>query len=295
MLRTGEGAGLDAKKELLVSRGSLLSQGGKDPAVISLLRYWLKLAQALKDEEAACALRFQLLTLRRWREGDAVLEAIRRFPSPRFDSMREQLYEEWKELIDRASLESFSGNKEERQPTWVHSLVDAARAGANGTLALKNAVFRWMDEMGETQESLQRELRSLEVLTLDLDLDSRLSTISTVLNRILDRGKQGDRRLTETRRAWLGRSGASELFPRVMQFWKQNAYRLVPDPEKSCGNYTDCAEWLAVVRDLDRPSCDRILQEWKLKQSPQKKSLEGPRESESQPPFKIIRSWAMLS
>jgi hypothetical protein len=265
MLHTGDGAGLDSKKELLVSRGSLLSQGEKSHEVISLLTHWLKLAQALKDEEAACALRFQLLTLRRWREGDAVLEAIRRFPSPRFDSMREQLYEEWKKLIDRASLESFSGSKEKRQPTWVHSLVDAARAGANGTVVLKNAVFRWMDEMGKTQESLQRELPSLEVLTLDLDLDSRLCTISTVLKRILDRREQGDRRLTETRRAWLRRLGASEVFPRVMQFWKQNAYRLVPDPEKGCGNYTDCAEWLAVVRDLDQPSCNRILQEWKLK------------------------------
>ena len=50
----------------------------------------------------------------------------------------------------------------------------------------------------------------------------------------------------------------------MIQFWKRSATRLVPDPEHSAGNYDDCAEWLAVLRDFDPRSCEKILQEWTL-------------------------------
>ena len=49
----------------------------------------------------------------------------------------------------------------------------------------------------------------------------------------------------------------------VLEFWKRNAASLVPDPAQTRGSsYTDCAEWLAVVHELDRQAYIRILQDW---------------------------------
>jgi hypothetical protein len=99
---------------------------------------------------------------------------------------------------------------------------------------------------------------------LDLDFGSELKKASPALQRLLSRQREGDRRLAAMRRTWLKRLRAGELLPDVIQFWKRNAVRLVPDPEHSAGNYDDCAEWLAVLRDFDPLSCDKILREWTL-------------------------------
>jgi hypothetical protein len=85
------------------------------------------------------------------------------------------------------------------------------------------------------------------------------------LKRLLKDYEAGNHLLTETRRTWLQRLDASGIFAKVLQFWTRNAYRLVPEPENTSLNYEDCAEWLAVVRDLDPPSCEKILQGWKLR------------------------------
>jgi hypothetical protein len=265
MLRMENGASLDPKKELLVCRRSLTYPGEKNPAIISLFSHWLKLAQILKDEETACALKFQLLTLRRWRDGDAVLEALRRFPSPKFDNVRERLFEQWKKVIVEHSVQATLYNDTKRKSTWVHILVDAARAASDGRALLERGIASWMEDLDTSRKSLLQVLPALAVLTLDLDLEDQLSKISSMLKEVLSKFACEDRLLAETRRAWLERLGASDLFPRVMQFWKLHAYRLVPEPENTSGNYEDCAKWLAVVRDLKPSSCEGILQEWKLK------------------------------
>jgi len=61
-------------------------------------------------------------------------------------------------------------------------------------------------------------------------------------------------------------AGTCYLLPEVMEFWKRNAALLVPDPAHAGGSdYTACAEWLAVVLDLDPPTYTRILQDWSVR------------------------------
>jgi hypothetical protein len=265
MLRAREGEHWDPRGELLIRHRSLSLEGEKDPAVISLLSHWLKLAQAVGNEEQVCALKLQLVVLRRWTNGDAILEALRRVPSPRFDHIRERLYQEWRSLIAERSVEPPLEDAAGRESAWVRGLVDAARAGADGSELLRRVILRWLEEIGKTRESLQQGLGGLAVLTLDLDFDLQLKSNSPVLKRLLSGHEVGDRRVAETRRGWLRHLDASALFPELMEIWKRNAARLVPEPEHSVGDYDDCAEWLAVVRDLDASSCERILQEWKPK------------------------------
>lgn len=265
MLRGGEGERWDPRGELLIRHRSFPYEGEKDPAVLSLLKHWLNLAQAVEDKETACALELQLAILLHGTEGDVILEALRRVPSPGFDCLRERIYEEWRSLIAEQSVPPPLDGPAGRPSTWVHGLVDAARASAGGSALLRRVISRWLEEIGNTRESLRRGLNALSVLTLDLDFDSQLKTRSPALTRLLSQHREGDRRLTATRRTWLKRLGATGLLPDVIQFWERNAIHLVPEPEHSAGNYDDCAEWLAVVRDFDPSSCEKILQEWKLK------------------------------
>jgi hypothetical protein len=205
----------------------------------------------------------QLAIVRDWTDGDAILQALHRVP-PGFDAMGERIFGDWRSLIAVRSVESAMDEFAESDHGWIQGLVDATCAGTEGPAVFRRVVLGWLDQTGKTRTSLHRGFKSLAVLTLDLDYGSELKKASPALQRLLSREREGDRRLAGLRRTWLKRLGAGELLPKVIQFWKHNAAQLVPDPEHSAGDYQDCAEWLAVLRDFDPFLCEKILGQWKL-------------------------------
>jgi len=263
MLRMTEGKAWDPRKELILTERSFPYDGEKDRAIPALLKRWNKAARAIGDNETACSLELQLAILCDWTDGDAVLQALHRVP-PGFDAIRERIYEDWRSLIAMWSVESAMDEFTESEHGWIHGLIDATRAGTKGPTMLRRVLLRWLDETGKTRTSLRRGFKSLMVLTLDLDSGSELKKASPALQRLLSREPEGDRRVTALRRIWLKRLRAGELLPEVIQFWKRNAAQLVPDPEHSAGDYQDCAEWLAVLRDFDPLASKKILEQWKL-------------------------------
>jgi hypothetical protein len=263
MLRMTEGKAWDPRKGLIVTESSFPYDGEKDRAIPGLLKRWNKAARAVGDNETACALELQLAILRDWTDGDAVLQALHRVP-PSFDAIGERIYEDWRSLIATWSVESAMDEFTESEHRWIHGLIDATRAGTKGPAMFRRVLLRCLDETGKTRTSLRRGFKSLAVLTLDLNSGSELKKASPTLQRLLSREPEGDRRVTALRRIWLKRLRASELLPEVIQFWKRNAAQLVPDPEHSAGDYQDCAEWLAVLRDIDPYACKKIVEQWKL-------------------------------
>jgi len=264
MLRNEEGERWDPRCALLIRNRPLYLEGEKR-AMISLLGHWLKLALALGNEEQVWALKLQLVVLRRWTDGEAVLEALRRVPSPGFDSIRERLFEEWRLLIAQDSIGNILTDDAGHKPSWVPGLVDAARAGIAGPVLLRGVIRGWLEEIAKTDKSLQRAFGLLAVLTLDLDCDSKLAATLPMLKQLLSKYEGGNRSVTATRRGWLKRLEGNKLFPELIEFWRRNAARLVPEPEYSAGDYSDCANWLAALHTLDSASYRKILGAWKLK------------------------------
>jgi len=263
MLRMTEGKAWDPRKGLILTESSFPYDGEKDRAIPGLLKRWNKAARAVGDNETACALELQLAILRDWTDGDAVLQALHHVP-PCLDAIGERIYEDWRSLIAMWSVESAMDEFTGSERGWIHGLVDATRVGTKGPAMFRRVLLRWLDETGKTRTSLRRGFKSLVVLTLDLDSGSELKKASPALQRLLSREPEGDRRVTALRRAWLKRLRAGEQLPEVIQFWKRNAARLVPDPEHSAGDYRDCAEWLAVLRDIDPLACKMIVEQWKV-------------------------------
>jgi hypothetical protein len=264
MLRNKEGECWDPGSELLIRNRSLYWEDEKE-AVISILGHWLKVALALGSEEQVWALKLQLVVLRRWTDGEAILEGLRHVPSPRFDSIRERLYEEWRSLIAEHSAGVLRTDAPGPKSSWVHGLVDAARAGAGGPVLLRGVIHGWLEEIAKTDASLQQAFGPLAVLTMDLERDSQLAVSFPMLKRLLSKHGGGNPGVTATRRGWLGRLGGNKLFPELIEFWKRNAARLVPEPEHSAGDYSDCADWLAALHTLDSASYRKILEAWKVK------------------------------
>lgn len=263
LLRLKTGEAWDPRETLLISHPALRYWRDRPAGVFRLLESWRKVATGLDQEEMACALELQVAVGQRWGDGDAVLEAFRRVPLPRFASLCDRLFSDWRSLVVEGTLGRESDGHEPPGSVWVHALVDAARGGADGAPSFRRAVRQWLDEARRAPTALQRSRGALGTLTLDLDLGSSLRRTSPTLHRLLSTRWQGEPAVGVSRRRWVERLGVADLFPEVVEFWRRHAASLVPDPANATGsNYDDCAEWLAVVFELDPAAYQRVVRGW---------------------------------
>jgi len=263
LLRLETGKTWDPRQTLLISRPVLRYWSDSHADAFRLLECWRKVATGLGQDELACALELQVAVGRRWADGDAALEAFRQIRSPQFASVRDGLFADWRSLIVEATLKRESDGDEPPGSVWVHALVDAARAGADGAPSFRRAVREWLDETGRTPVTLQQSRDALGTLTLDLDPGSSLRRTSPTLQRLLSTRPQGEPTVSASRRRWVERLGLADLFPEVLDFWRRHVARLVPDPARATGsNYDDCAEWLAAAFELDSTAYERLVRAW---------------------------------
>ena len=263
LLRLKTGEAWDPREALLISHPSLRYRSDQHAAVFRLLESWRKVARGLGQDELACALELQVAVGRRWKDGDAALEAFRRGPSPRFATMHDRLFADWRSLVVEATLRPEAAGRESPGSVWVHALVDAARPGADGAASFRRAVRQWLEETGRVPTTLLQSRGALGTLTLDLDGGSSLRRTSPTLHRILSTRWPGEPTVTASRRRWVKRLGVADLVPGVLEFWRRHAASLVPDPASATGsNYDDCAEWLGAVFELDPAAYRRLVQGW---------------------------------
>jgi hypothetical protein len=260
-LRTGET--WDPRQTLLISH-PVLQYGSDSPAdAFRLLENWRKVATGLGQDDLACALELQVAVGRRWADGDAALEAFRRVRSPRFASRRARLFADWRSLVIEATLEREPDGDEPAGAVWVHALVDAARAGADGAPSSRRTVREWLEATGRAPAALQQSRDALGTLTLDLDVGSSLRRTSPTLHRLLSSRRQGEPAVSASRRRGVERLEVADLLPEVLEFWRRHVARLVPDPARATGsNYDDCVEWLAAVFELDSAAYQRVVHGW---------------------------------
>jgi hypothetical protein len=153
--------------------------------------------------------------------------------------------------------------KKVRAEVWVHALVDAARAGAEGAPSFRRVTRQWLEETERAPTTLLQSRHAIGTLTLDLDVGSSLRRTSPTLHRLLSTRWPGEPAVSASRRRWVERLGVADLFPGVLELWRRHATSLVPDPADATGsNYDDCAEWLAAVFELDSAAYQRVVRGW---------------------------------
>ena len=48
----------------------------------------------------------------------------------------------------------------------------------------------------------------------------------------------------------------------MLEFWRDNAVRFVPDPRCYTGDYAESADWLAAVHQLNPTDAEALLARW---------------------------------
>jgi len=255
LLRLRPGEAWDPRQGLLIHHPMQRYDAESTTTRGRLLEAWRKVALGLGQEDVAGALRLQAKLLARWEDWDAALEAFRQAEGSAGAAACERLFADWRRRVSEGAAGTAEG--------WVPGLADGARA--DDPAVFHRAVRGWLKRIEEAGD-LDRSLRPLGTLTLILDPGSKRKRASPALQAALSGGPENKGKLAESVRRWVRRLRGRDLLPEVLEFWKRNAARLVPDPGRTGGSdYTACAEWLAVVFHLDPPTYTRILQDWSVR------------------------------
>jgi hypothetical protein len=212
----------------------------------------------------ATALELQSATVAHREDWDFVIAAFRQARSAPLVPLRERLFDEWRRHVAGESVGRHIGDREPPDFGWLFALVDAARTGTTAD-SFHDAVRECLSSAERSPDLLVGSLASLRTLTLDLDRRAELQrtapTLRALLSRYADRGRAVDR----TRREWIRKLGGESLLPDVVEFWRRNAARLVPDPAQAGGSeYSECADWLKAVFELNPKEFQRIVQRWRV-------------------------------
>lgn len=243
-----------------------------------LCSLWRDAAAAKGKASLAWALDLQHAALRKVSDGDVMLDVFAAATAPELVRVRERLYSDWRDEVFERTLEASRTKELPRGCEWVPALVDAARAGAPGEAALRDAVMKSIDAMTKAPSPKPRgygmaamwdggrELgwRAMGQLLLDLDIEGAVKREAPTFAKLI-RGFNDERQSPwrMTRRRWFARLGGPSLLPLVVAFWRANVAKLVPDPANTHGShYDENAEWLAATRELDAGVAAAILARW---------------------------------
>jgi hypothetical protein len=258
MLQLDAGEAWDPRGGLLVRRREIVIRGGIQPAHVKLLGAWRKVAAGLGRQDVTCALDIQLIVATRRDDWDAVLAKIRHAPSA-----CEPLYADWRADASERSIGASGWVDTSAEPTWLHSLIDAARADTPPVFVER--VRTWLANPRGDSAAAGRRRSAFATLAVDVDGSGDLERRYPTLHRLLSRERAGIRECDGVRRRWVQRLGSFDLLADVVAFCKAHASALVPDPSAAHGsNYEDCAEWMAGILELDPAAYRTILTAWSV-------------------------------
>jgi len=266
------------RKELLVERDVCYYGDDQSTKLATLLRCWMKASHAQQQPELVAALALQIAALGHAEDGETMLKAFHAFPA-QFHAVRDRLFAAWRALIVRRTLHTWKDSEPVPCGGWVSALVDAAWAGPSGAAMFHTAVRVALDESRKKTNAEPRaawiprwahptgqeeSLRALAILTRDLDATA--PTMKKLAPRLWDILSKVDsdtrKRVSTTRQNWCKSLGGKALIPKIVAFWRENAVSFVPDPGTSAAGYSESADWLAAVHEINPTAASELRARW---------------------------------
>ncbi|MBW1834882.1 MAG: hypothetical protein JRI62_09070 [Deltaproteobacteria bacterium] len=83
-----------------------------------------------------------------------------------------------------------------------------------------------------------------------------------------------------SRQAWLKKMHADQFILLIIECWKQNVVKLLPDPSHAHKSvYKEHALWLAVVKEQNPSAYQKVIDKWKIDHKRRKNLWKAIRES----------------
>ncbi|WP_233787463.1 hypothetical protein [Dulcicalothrix desertica] len=233
-----------------------------------LLRYYQQAVRELGESERVNALEIQCITFEYCYDWSKMLAAF--VETPVTENTRQALLESWRNsIIKRATPHSYSNFYTREQPVsiwWLHWLLDSITSEKIGHAWFGQQALAWLANLPGDSEKLGREYGVLRLLTKDLtDIKFLLKYPYPKFYEVVIAPSLTSTPDDVSRRQYLQEYAPSDLWERVMDYWKANLHKFVPKPEMSQNSdYSTNAAWMSALKELSPENYQMLLSEWKV-------------------------------
>ncbi|NUM37414.1 MAG: hypothetical protein HUU50_22970, partial [Candidatus Brocadiae bacterium] len=227
--------------------------------ILELFKGWIEATKRLNLKDKEAVLKIQKAIYQSPYDWDKIAKVAKQIRNPFCIA---NLLDQWKNFILKRTSIDINQN-ESLKNCWIGWLLDAALDETKDSAWFSEQIKGWLDSLSKKAEEFTKQRLLISILTQDLLKISGLQKEYPCLwNAIHNpyRNQNAD----QIRMGWLQKMEGEKHFPALLESWKQNISKMVPDPAHSSAHYEYHATWLAASRELNPPVFQKILNEWKV-------------------------------
>lgn len=232
-----------------------------------LLDYWQQTAKNVGQAGLVPILSLQLLALDHFFDWKTMFKAFEKAPIPQ--QTRQALFASWRDyIIQRAKpqiWEAFGRTERHDSPWWLHWLIESIADPQKGPAWFQKQVSQWLSRPPEGRHTLSEGFQVLRLLIADLgEINPQNKKQYPKFFETVIRPGELSSPDQSSRRAYLKQSAQDNLQALVMAYWKAHLHHFMPDPgNASKSDYTQHAQWMAALRELNPASYETLLNHWR--------------------------------
>jgi len=273
--QSGADKGWQPEESLLIA---VLKYGYGSPQaeMVKLLKDWIKITEKLSLANRTKALKLQLAAYNQPYDWDATAKVFKEVNHPSFSSIAVKLIRDWQKFILTIDLgESFRDDKEP-DDCWIKWLMETGMDEAKDKKWFEKKVKNWLESLCQNNSTqFQEQQKFISILTRDLADIYGLKKQHPNLYEV-SINTYGYKGSITSRQAWLRKMQGDQLIPLIIECWKINVMKLIPDPSHAHKSlYDEHALWLAVAGELNPAACQKVIAQWKVNHARRKNLWEA--------------------
>jgi hypothetical protein len=233
-----------------------------------LLRYYQQAVRELGETERVNALEIQCIAFECCYDWSRMLEAFAEIQVT--ENTRQALLNCWRDsIIKRCTPHSYFNFYTREQSVsiwWLHWLLDSITSEKTGKAWFGEQAIAWLANLPGDRGQLGGEYGVLHLLTKDLtDIKFQGKCPYPKFYEVVVVPNQLSTPDDTSRRKYLQEYAPSDLWERVMGYWRANLHNFVPKPEMSQGSdYSTNAAWMSALKELSPQNYQILLSQWKI-------------------------------
>ena len=234
----------------------------------TLLHYYQQTARGLDESERANALEIQKIAFTHSYDWSTMFQAFTEVPIS--ENIQQALFQSWRDyIVRRAKPRSyyleFQGAK--NFENWrLHWLIDSIADLQKGKTWFQEKITSWLTNLPLDKAELGEEYNLLRLLTKDLiEIRNQPTNFYPRFYRVVIQPEKLSSADDESRQIYLQQYAPSDLWERVLTYWREQLHHFIPQPELAQkSDYTQHAQWMTALKELNPNNYETLLQQWKI-------------------------------
>ncbi|MEM6403206.1 MAG: hypothetical protein AAF757_23745 [Cyanobacteria bacterium P01_D01_bin.116] len=186
------------------------------------------------------------------------------------ENIQQALFQSWRDYIVRRTKPrsyylEFQGTKTVEN-WWLHWLIDSIADLQKGKTWFQEKITSWLTNLPLDKAELGEEYNLLRLLTKDLiEIRNQPTNLYLRFYRVVIQPQTLSSPDDESRQTYLQQYSPSDLWERILTYWREQLYQFIPQPELAQkSDYTQHAQWMTALKELNPNNYETLLQQWKV-------------------------------